>query len=59
MRAIGKKSGVSARGVDNFFGQEAVSRKDEVVFTFGKKTYTAVTNILMITKRKARRQSFV
>jgi len=38
------------RGVDNFFGQEAVSKKDEVVFTFGKKTYTAVTKILMITK---------
>lgn len=36
--------------IDNFFGKETVSKDDEIVFTFGKKTYTAVTKVLIITK---------
>lgn len=36
--------------IDNFFDKETVSKKDEIVFTFGRKTYTAVTKILIITK---------
>lgn len=36
--------------IDNFFGKETVSKKDEIVFTFGRKTYTAVTKVLIITK---------
>ena len=36
--------------IDNFFDRETVSHKDEIVFTFGRKTYTAVTKVLVITK---------
>jgi len=36
--------------IDNFFNNETVSKKDEIVFTFGRKTYTAVTKVLIITK---------
>lgn len=36
--------------IDDFFDRESVSIKDEIVFTFGKKTYTAVTKVLIITK---------
>jgi hypothetical protein len=36
--------------IDNFFNNETVSKKDEIVFTFGKRTYTAVTKVLIITK---------
>ncbi len=36
--------------IDNFFNKETVSKKDEIVFTFGRKTYTAVTKVLIITK---------
>jgi len=36
--------------IDNFFDRELVSKKDEIIFTFGKKTYTAVTKVLIITK---------
>jgi len=36
--------------IDNFFDRETVSKKDEIVFTFGRKTYTAVTKTLIITK---------
>jgi len=38
------------RKIDDFFDKEIVSKKDEVVFTFGRKTYTAVTKVLIITK---------
>jgi len=37
------------REIDNFFDKEKVSIKDEVSFSFGRKTYTAVTKILIIT----------
>lgn len=36
--------------IDNFFDKETVSKDDEIVFTFGKRTYTAVTKALIITK---------
>ncbi|MCI0596061.1 MAG: hypothetical protein L0Z48_05920 [candidate division Zixibacteria bacterium] len=36
--------------IDNFFDKVAVSKKDEIVFTFAKKTYTAVSKALIITK---------
>ncbi len=36
--------------IDNFFDRETVSKKDEIVFTFAKKTYTTVAKILIITK---------
>ena len=36
--------------IDASFKQETVSKNDEVVFTFNKRTYTAVSKVLMITK---------
>jgi hypothetical protein len=36
--------------IDAFFERESVSRADEIVFTFGGKTYTAVSKVLIITK---------
>jgi len=36
--------------IDNFFSTEEVSKKDEIVFSFGRKTYTAITKVLIITK---------
>lgn len=36
--------------IDDFFSKETVSKDDEVVFTFGRKTYTAVTKVLIIAK---------
>jgi len=36
--------------IDNFFDTETVSKKNEIVFTFGRKTYTAVTKVLIVTK---------
>jgi len=36
--------------IDNFFDRATVSTKDEVVFGFKKKTYTAISKILLITK---------
>jgi len=36
--------------IDNFFNKEAVSSDDEIVFTFAKKTYTAISKVLLITK---------
>lgn len=36
--------------IDKFFDNETVSKKDEIVFTFRRKTYTAVTKVLIITK---------
>ncbi|MCM8782305.1 MAG: hypothetical protein NC828_04575, partial [Candidatus Omnitrophica bacterium] len=35
--------------IDEFFNKERVSSTDEVVFSFAKKTYTAVSKILLIT----------
>jgi hypothetical protein len=34
--------------IDEFFNKERVSSTDEVVFSFAKKTYTAVTKVLLI-----------
>ena len=36
--------------IDDFFSKEIVSKNDEIVFTFGRKTYTAVSKVLIITK---------
>jgi len=36
--------------IDDFFNKKTVSKNDEIVFTFGRKTYTAVTKVLIITK---------
>jgi hypothetical protein len=36
--------------IDKFFSAEKVTNGDEVVFSFNKKTYTAVTKVLLITK---------
>ncbi len=36
--------------IDNFFSTETVSKKDEIVFSFGRRTYTAITKVLIITK---------
>lgn len=36
--------------IDNFFDMEVVTKEDEIVFSFGKKTYTATTKVLMIIK---------
>lgn len=35
--------------IDDFFNKEKVSSADEVVFSFAKKTYTAVSKVLLIT----------
>lgn len=36
--------------IDKFFDTALVSEKDEIVFNFGKKTYTTISKILIITK---------
>jgi len=42
--------GLVFQKIDCFFDKEKVSKRDEIVFTFGRKTYTAVTKVLIITK---------
>jgi len=37
--------------IDQFFNNERVSEADEIPFTFGRKTYTAVCKILIITNK--------
>ena len=36
--------------IDKFFDQESISTKDEIIFSFKKKTYTTISKILIITK---------
>jgi len=36
--------------IDKFLEEETISKKDEIVFTFGRRTYTTVTKVIMITK---------
>jgi len=36
--------------IDDFLDKESVSNKDEIVFTFGRKTYTAISKILIVAK---------
>jgi hypothetical protein len=36
--------------IDQFFNEVTVSAKDEIVFTFKKKTYTTISKVLIITK---------
>lgn len=35
--------------IDTFFQQEVVSKNDEVIFTFDRQTYTAVSKVLILT----------
>jgi len=36
--------------IDKFFDTQAVTEKDEIVFSYKKKTYTAISKVLFITK---------
>lgn len=36
--------------IDDFFNNERISKDDEIVFTYSKRTYTAVSKVLLITK---------
>lgn len=36
--------------IDQFFNEATVSVKDEIIFTFKKKTYTTISKVLIITK---------
>ena len=36
--------------IDTFFNEETVTKDDEIVFTFERRTYTAVAKLLLITK---------
>ena len=36
--------------IDKFFDESSVSTNDEIVFTFNKRTYTAISKVLIITK---------
>ncbi|HEY4528086.1 MAG TPA: hypothetical protein VJL09_03520 [Candidatus Paceibacterota bacterium] len=36
--------------IGQFFNEATVSPKDEIVFTFQKKTYTTISKVLIITK---------
>ncbi len=36
--------------IDAFFSKDYISAKDEIAFTYHKKSYTAITKVLMITK---------
>lgn len=36
--------------IDRFFNEASVSSKDEIVFSFKKKTYTTISKVLIITK---------
>jgi hypothetical protein len=36
--------------IDKFFNEATVSAKDEIIFTFKKKTYTTISKVLIITK---------
>lgn len=36
--------------IDSFFDKETVSKDDEIIFTFGRRTYTTVSKVLIITK---------
>ena len=36
--------------IDDFFDNETISQKDEITFTFGRKMYTTIAKVLIITK---------
>ena len=38
--------------IDKFFDSATVSLKDEIVFSFNKRTYTTISKVLMVTKTK-------
>ena len=39
-----------ANKVDSFFDNEKVSGQDEIVFSYGRRTYTAISKLLFIIK---------
>jgi hypothetical protein len=36
--------------IDDFFDKEALSAEDEIVFTFDKRTYPALSKVLLVAK---------
>lgn len=36
--------------IDQFFDVESVTKNDEIIFSFGRKTYSAITKVLIVTK---------
>jgi len=38
------------QNINKFLDSQSVSREDEIVFTFQKRTYTAITKILLVKK---------
>lgn len=36
--------------IDDFFDRETISKNDEITFTYGRKLYTTVSKVLLITK---------
>ena len=47
---IKRDIGFIKENIDKFFQTERVSEKDEIVFTYQRKTYTAITKVLLIIK---------
>ncbi len=42
--------GLVFQKIDNFFDKETITNKDEIAFTFNRKSYTTVSKVLIITK---------
>jgi hypothetical protein len=42
--------------IDEFFDKESITSDDEITFGFGKKTYTAVTKVLLLSSQRANLQ---
>lgn len=47
---VRKNLGLVFEMIDKFFDKETISKKDEIVFTFGRRIYTMVTKVLEIMK---------
>lgn len=47
---IKRDIGFIKENIDRFFQTERVSEKDEIVFTYQRQTYTAITKVLLIVK---------
>ncbi|MCS7250729.1 MAG: hypothetical protein N2323_07525 [candidate division WOR-3 bacterium] len=45
---MGLERGFEFKEIYDFLDREKVSQKDEIAFTFKRKTYTAVTKVLII-----------
>jgi hypothetical protein len=44
------RAGLFFNSIDDFFDEEVVSAEDEIVFTFNKRTYPALSKVLLIAK---------